>query len=178
VTSSASCRAGLAAASSTWPPPNWNETLKNEDTQQRLDANVFRRASLGLLNDHRRSSSTRPRRVSDGLRRTDYAISMSANGSAAHEGAGSHAACFSCVSIAGASFIRVGRCVYSSQMRRALARSRETRAGAPATPAVPLPGGLRNREETRSDERARSGSEPEVSRSAGRSSGPFPLVRP
>ncbi|HZF29419.1 MAG TPA: IS66 family transposase [Gammaproteobacteria bacterium] len=34
-------------------PANWNETLKNEDTQQRLDANVFRRASLGLLNDHR-----------------------------------------------------------------------------------------------------------------------------
>ena len=29
-------------------PVNWNETLKNEDAQQRLDANVFRRASLGL----------------------------------------------------------------------------------------------------------------------------------
>ena len=34
-------------------PANWNETLKDEDAQQRLDANVFRRASLGLLDDHR-----------------------------------------------------------------------------------------------------------------------------
>lgn len=34
-------------------PANWNETLKNEDAQQRLDANIFRRASLGLLDDHR-----------------------------------------------------------------------------------------------------------------------------
>lgn len=34
-------------------PVNWNETLKNADTQQRLNANVFRRASLGLLDDHR-----------------------------------------------------------------------------------------------------------------------------
>jgi hypothetical protein len=34
-------------------PANWNDTLKNEDTQQRLDANIFRRASLGLLDDHR-----------------------------------------------------------------------------------------------------------------------------
>lgn len=29
-------------------PLNWNETLKNEDAQQRLEANVFRRASLGV----------------------------------------------------------------------------------------------------------------------------------
>jgi transposase len=36
-------------------PVNWNETLKNEDAQQRLDANIFRRASLGLLDDHRPS---------------------------------------------------------------------------------------------------------------------------
>jgi transposase len=34
-------------------PANWNETLKNEDAQQRLDTNVFRRAALGLLDDHR-----------------------------------------------------------------------------------------------------------------------------
>ena len=34
-------------------PANWNQTLKNEDAQQRLDTNVFRRASLGLLDDHR-----------------------------------------------------------------------------------------------------------------------------
>jgi hypothetical protein len=32
---------------------NWKETLKNADAQQRLDANAFRRASLGLLDDHR-----------------------------------------------------------------------------------------------------------------------------
>lgn len=33
-------------------PANWNETLKNEDAQQRLEANIFRRATLGLLDDH------------------------------------------------------------------------------------------------------------------------------
>jgi hypothetical protein len=33
-------------------PANWNETLKNQDAQQRLDANVFRRATLGLLDNH------------------------------------------------------------------------------------------------------------------------------
>jgi transposase len=33
-------------------PANWNETLKKEDAQQRLEANIFRRASLGLLYDH------------------------------------------------------------------------------------------------------------------------------
>jgi transposase len=34
-------------------PLNWNKTLQNQDAQQRLDANIFRRASLGLLDDHR-----------------------------------------------------------------------------------------------------------------------------
>jgi transposase len=34
-------------------PANWKQTLENEDAQQRLDANVFRRATLGLLDDHR-----------------------------------------------------------------------------------------------------------------------------
>jgi transposase len=34
-------------------PANWNQALKNEDTQQRLDANVFRRATLALLDNHR-----------------------------------------------------------------------------------------------------------------------------
>ena len=34
-------------------PLNWKKTLENEDTQQRLDANIFRCASLGLLDDHR-----------------------------------------------------------------------------------------------------------------------------
>jgi transposase len=33
-------------------PVNWKQTLQNQDTQQRLDANVFRRATLGLLDDH------------------------------------------------------------------------------------------------------------------------------
>lgn len=33
-------------------PLNWKKTLENEDTQQRLDANVFRRATLGLLGNH------------------------------------------------------------------------------------------------------------------------------
>jgi transposase len=33
-------------------PLNWNKTLQDHDTQQRLDANVFRRATLGLLGDH------------------------------------------------------------------------------------------------------------------------------
>jgi transposase len=33
-------------------PANWKQTLENQDTQQRLDANVFRRASLGLLDSH------------------------------------------------------------------------------------------------------------------------------
>ncbi len=30
-------------------PAYWNKTLEQTDAQQRLDANVFRRASLGLL---------------------------------------------------------------------------------------------------------------------------------
>ena len=34
-------------------PANWKQTLENEDAQQRLDANIFRRATLGLLDDHR-----------------------------------------------------------------------------------------------------------------------------
>jgi transposase len=34
-------------------PLNWKQTLENQDTQQRLEANVFRRATLGLLDDHR-----------------------------------------------------------------------------------------------------------------------------
>lgn len=34
-------------------PANWKQTLQNQDAQQRLDANVFRRATLGLLDDHR-----------------------------------------------------------------------------------------------------------------------------
>jgi transposase len=33
-------------------PANWNQILKNEDAQQRLAANKFRQASLGLLEDH------------------------------------------------------------------------------------------------------------------------------
>jgi hypothetical protein len=33
-------------------PANWKQTLDNQDTQQRLDANLFRRASLGLLDSH------------------------------------------------------------------------------------------------------------------------------
>ena len=33
-------------------PLNWKQTLENEDAQQRLNANVFRRASLGLLDNH------------------------------------------------------------------------------------------------------------------------------
>jgi transposase len=33
-------------------PLNWKQTLEDQDTQQRLDANVFRRATLGLLDDH------------------------------------------------------------------------------------------------------------------------------
>jgi transposase len=33
-------------------PLNWKKTLEDEDAQQRLDANVFRRASLGLLDQH------------------------------------------------------------------------------------------------------------------------------
>jgi hypothetical protein len=34
-------------------PVNWKQTLETSDAQQRLDANVFRRATLGLLDDHR-----------------------------------------------------------------------------------------------------------------------------
>lgn len=34
-------------------PLNWKKTLEDKDAQQRLDANIFRRASLGLLDDHR-----------------------------------------------------------------------------------------------------------------------------
>ena len=33
-------------------PANWKQALENPDAQQRLDANVFRRAILGLLDDH------------------------------------------------------------------------------------------------------------------------------
>ena len=33
-------------------PLNWKKTLQNEDTQQRLAANVFRPATLGVLDDH------------------------------------------------------------------------------------------------------------------------------
>ena len=33
-------------------PVNWEQALKNEDTPQRLDANIFRRATLGLLANH------------------------------------------------------------------------------------------------------------------------------
>jgi transposase len=34
-------------------PINWKKTLQDQNAQKRLDANVFRRASLGLLDDHR-----------------------------------------------------------------------------------------------------------------------------
>jgi transposase len=34
-------------------PANWKQTLENDDAQQRLHANIFRRAILGLLEDHR-----------------------------------------------------------------------------------------------------------------------------
>ena len=33
-------------------PLNWKQTLKDSDAQQRLDANIFRRATLGLLDQH------------------------------------------------------------------------------------------------------------------------------
>jgi hypothetical protein len=33
-------------------PLNWKKTLEHKDAQQRLDANVFRRASLGSLDQH------------------------------------------------------------------------------------------------------------------------------
>jgi len=33
-------------------PLNWKQTLKDGDAQQRLDANIFRRATLGLLDQH------------------------------------------------------------------------------------------------------------------------------
>jgi hypothetical protein len=33
-------------------PAYWKQTLQNEDTQQRLAANIFRQASLGLLDSH------------------------------------------------------------------------------------------------------------------------------
>jgi hypothetical protein len=32
---------------------NWKQTQENSDAQQRLEANIFRRATLGLLDDHR-----------------------------------------------------------------------------------------------------------------------------
>jgi hypothetical protein len=52
-------------------PINWQETLQNQDTQQRLDANVFRRATLGLLEDHRpQQVALGTGAVSDGIRRT------------------------------------------------------------------------------------------------------------
>jgi transposase len=34
-------------------PLNWKKTFEDQDAQQRLAANVFRQASLGLLDDHR-----------------------------------------------------------------------------------------------------------------------------
>ncbi|MBC8057937.1 MAG: IS66 family transposase [Rhizobiales bacterium] len=34
-------------------PSQWKKTIEDQDTQQRLDANIFRRATLGLLDDHR-----------------------------------------------------------------------------------------------------------------------------
>ena len=34
-------------------PVNWEQTLQQEDAQGRLAANVFRQASLGLLDAHR-----------------------------------------------------------------------------------------------------------------------------
>ena len=34
-------------------PAYWKQTLENQAAQQQLDANVFRRATLGLLDDHR-----------------------------------------------------------------------------------------------------------------------------
>lgn len=45
----------------TWParrilelaPVNWKQTLENPEAQQRLDANVFRRATLRLVEEHR-----------------------------------------------------------------------------------------------------------------------------
>ncbi|MFA4986656.1 MAG: transposase domain-containing protein [Candidatus Brocadiia bacterium] len=33
-------------------PVNWQQTLEQEDTQQRLAANIFRQATLGLLEEH------------------------------------------------------------------------------------------------------------------------------
>jgi transposase len=33
-------------------PLNWKQTLEDSDAQQRLDANIFRRATLGLLDQH------------------------------------------------------------------------------------------------------------------------------
>jgi transposase len=33
-------------------PAQWKKTLEDQDTQQQLDANIFRRATLGLLHDH------------------------------------------------------------------------------------------------------------------------------
>ena len=34
-------------------PAYWNETLKNTDAQQRLDANIYRQVTLGELDEHR-----------------------------------------------------------------------------------------------------------------------------
>lgn len=36
-------------------PAYWNETLENTDAQQRLDANIYRQATLGELDEHRES---------------------------------------------------------------------------------------------------------------------------
>lgn len=41
-------------------PVNWKETLKKEETQQLLAANIFRQVSLGTLVEHPPSSSTDP----------------------------------------------------------------------------------------------------------------------
>jgi len=34
-------------------PVNWEKTLEDSDTQQRLDANIFRQVSLGAMDSHR-----------------------------------------------------------------------------------------------------------------------------
>ena len=36
-------------------PVNWNKTLEQEDTQQRLAANVYRQVVLGEIDEHRTS---------------------------------------------------------------------------------------------------------------------------
>jgi len=43
-------------------PLNWKKTLEDKDAQQRLDANVFRRATLGSLDNHRSTKQHRQAR--------------------------------------------------------------------------------------------------------------------